>query len=172
MGNIETGSFGERVRRARGELTQEHVLSGMRAHGFDEPQTWLSRIELGQTKRIDFDKLSALAAALGEDPLYLMTGERRADDTPFVARMRAFERELDSRGKYIVESLAALEVEESRKRAADALTEEEAEMLRLFRSATPGQKRSLLVAAGSEEASAPRRESPHQGSQSPSERIA
>jgi transcriptional regulator with XRE-family HTH domain len=158
------GTFAERVRTARGARSQEEIAAGVASRGVPFHQNTLSRIELNDAKRIEPEQLFALALELGEDPYYLLVGERRdAEDTDFIRAMRAFERDgLDERGQYVVVQVARVETEEAKKRASDGLSDEEREWVRLLRAASPEERRDALAVAGARPAPAPRRKTERQ----------
>lgn len=92
--------------------------------------------------------LGVFSRRTGRSLKWLVYGEKDdAEDTPFIALMRAFDEDLDPAGRYVVEKTAAAEVEQAKKRAAEALSVEEEELLRRFRAASQTGKRLILAAA-------------------------
>lgn len=104
--------------------------------------SWVSRVERG-AQNVVVEDLYALAAALQVAPAWLVEGDERRSE--FLSRISGMEEHLDERGKRAVVATAEREVEESKKRA-DLLSEEEMEILRLYRSASPVAQR--LTRAG------------------------
>ena len=139
-------TFGERVRAMRIErnLSQEGLASLLPK---GRHLTWVSRVERG-TQNVVLSDLYDLAAVLQVGPSWLVEGD--ALDTEFASRLKGMEGNLDERGKRAVLATAEREVEESRKRDAERLAEDEAEMVRLFRAASPEERDLLLAAAGRE----------------------
>lgn len=82
---------------------------GAIAESIGHNQQWMSDVESGRKKQIPLDDLNALAAALGEDPYYILTGRLyRSELSSHLRFLKNLDDAdaLDERGWYTVERTA------------------------------------------------------------------
>lgn len=134
----------------RGRLKAARIAAGLSGPELSDRlgknRNWAYATEKGNGSP-DPEALAEIAAVLGCTVEWLVTGQQ-AGRTEFVDQMAALEPQLDSIGIRTVRGVTRLQVEESalRRQAVATLSDEEAELLLLIRSAT-GQMRQAALSA-------------------------
>lgn len=152
-------SFAARIsdaRRALPHANGKEVTQAEIAARAGWSQQRYSKIESGSQKTLSVEDIYVLAAALDEDPYYLFTGLRAQLVGDLAARIDRLE--LDSWGEDAIWDTAQREAKRyQQQREAEAmkragLSDEEAEVLRLYREASVAAKRLTLAGLQSDTA--------------------